>query len=171
MNVTILLHGKNYNSSQSTPNKKAAGIDTIPIVDSAPKKDNLKYPNNYRGISSISTIVKLVSKIAENELSRIKQKYKRLVKEQASSMASTKNHYLAENINTYRAQVTTKPPLLSASISMRLVGKLLGEEFKFPSTRICKDPTILCVKTTLETAKFLNVIVLHRYLILNIIRL
>ncbi|PVU95698.1 hypothetical protein BB561_001666 [Smittium simulii] len=43
---------------KATPNKKAAWIDPIPIVDSAPRKDNLKYPNNYRGISSISTIVK-----------------------------------------------------------------------------------------------------------------
>ncbi|PVU92805.1 hypothetical protein BB561_003615 [Smittium simulii] len=43
---------------------------------------------------------------------------------------------LAQYINIYRAQVATKPPLLPASISMRLVGKLLGEELKLSSTRI-----------------------------------
>ncbi|PVU89039.1 hypothetical protein BB561_005590, partial [Smittium simulii] len=48
---------------------------------------------------------------------------------------------LAQYINIYRAQVATKPPLLPASISMRLVGKLLGEELKLSSTRIRKDPT------------------------------
>ncbi|PVU97267.1 hypothetical protein BB561_000672 [Smittium simulii] len=78
---------------------------------------------------------------------------------------------LAQYINIYRAQVATKPPLLSASISMRLVGKLLGEELKLSSTRICKDPTVLCVKTTLATAKFLNAIALSRYLMFNSIRL
>ncbi|PVU91787.1 hypothetical protein BB561_004197, partial [Smittium simulii] len=78
---------------------------------------------------------------------------------------------LAQYINIYRAQVATQPPLLPASISMRLVGKLLGEELKLSSTRICKDPTVLCVKTTLATAKFLNAIALPRYLMLNSIRL
>ncbi|PVU97935.1 hypothetical protein BB561_000195 [Smittium simulii] len=78
---------------------------------------------------------------------------------------------LAQYINIYRAQVATKPPILPASISMRLVGKLLGEELKLSSTRICKDPTVLCVKTTLATAKFLNAISLPRYLMLNSIRL
>ncbi|PVU92995.1 hypothetical protein BB561_003506, partial [Smittium simulii] len=78
---------------------------------------------------------------------------------------------LAQYINIYRAQVATKPPLLPASISMRLVGKLLGEELKLSSTRIRKDPTVLCVKTTLATAKFLNAISLPRYLMLNSIRL
>ncbi|PVU96847.1 hypothetical protein BB561_000960, partial [Smittium simulii] len=41
------------------------------------------------------------------------------------------------------------------------------EELKLSSTRICKDPTVLCVKTTLATAKFLNAIALPRYLMLN----
>ncbi|PVU89205.1 hypothetical protein BB561_005492 [Smittium simulii] len=54
---------------------------------------------------------------------------------------------------------------------MRLVGKLLGEELKLSSTRIRKDPTVLCVKTTLTTAKFLNAIAIPRYLMLNSIRL
>ncbi|PVU89403.1 hypothetical protein BB561_005379 [Smittium simulii] len=54
---------------------------------------------------------------------------------------------------------------------MRLVGKLLGEELKLSSTRIRKDPTALCVKTTLATANFLNAIALPRYLMLNSIRL
>ncbi|PVU97120.1 hypothetical protein BB561_000760 [Smittium simulii] len=74
---------------------------------------------------------------------------------------------LAQYINIYRAQVATKPPLLPASISLRLVGKLLGEELKLSSTRIRKDPTVLCVKTTLATAKFLNAIALPHYLMLN----
>ncbi|PVU89833.1 hypothetical protein BB561_005151 [Smittium simulii] len=78
---------------------------------------------------------------------------------------------LAQYINIYRAQVATKPPLLPALISMRLVGKLLGEELKLSSTEIRKDPTALCVKTTLATAKFLNSIALPRYLTLNGIRL
>ncbi|PVU91532.1 hypothetical protein BB561_004351 [Smittium simulii] len=69
------------------------------------------------------------------------------------------------------SQVATKPPLLPASISMRLVGKLLGEELKLSSTRIRKDPTVLCVKTTLVTAEFLNAIAFPRYLMLNSIRL
>ncbi|PVU93703.1 hypothetical protein BB561_003095 [Smittium simulii] len=69
------------------------------------------------------------------------------------------------------SQVATKPPILPASISMRLVGKLLEEELKLSSTRIRKDPTVLCVKTTLATAKFLNAIALPRYLMLNSIRL
>ncbi|PVU89160.1 hypothetical protein BB561_005515 [Smittium simulii] len=68
-------------------------------------------------------------------------------------------------------QVATKPSLLSASISMRLVDKLLEEELKLSSTRIRKDPTVLCVKTTLATAKFLNAIALPRYLMLNSISL
>ncbi|PVU96745.1 hypothetical protein BB561_000983 [Smittium simulii] len=50
-------------------------------------------------------------------------------------------------------------------------GKLLGEELKLSSTRICSDPTVLCVKTTLATAKFLNAIAIPRYLMLSIIRL
>ncbi|PVU86468.1 hypothetical protein BB561_006695, partial [Smittium simulii] len=67
---------------------------------------------------------------------------------------------LAQYINIYRAQVETKPPLLPASISMRLVGKLLGEELKLSSTRICKDPNVLCVKTTLATARSSNDVIL-----------
>ncbi|PVU95872.1 hypothetical protein BB561_001568, partial [Smittium simulii] len=66
---------------------------------------------------------------------------------------------------------TVAAPLLPASISMRLVGKLLGEELKLSSTEIRKDPSVLCVKTTLATAKFLNAIALPRYLMLNSIRL
>ncbi|PVU90904.1 hypothetical protein BB561_004668, partial [Smittium simulii] len=78
---------------------------------------------------------------------------------------------LAQYISIYNTQVATKPPLLPASISMRLVGKLLGEELKLPSTRICKNMTALYVKNTLVTAKFLNAIALPRYLMLNSIRL
>ncbi|PVU97839.1 hypothetical protein BB561_000282 [Smittium simulii] len=64
---------------------------------------------------------------------------------------------LAQYINIYRAQVATKPPLLPASISMRLVGKLLGEELKLSSTRIRKNSTVLCVKTALATANIYGV--------------
>ncbi|PVU94741.1 hypothetical protein BB561_002294 [Smittium simulii] len=78
---------------------------------------------------------------------------------------------LAQYINIYRAQIATKPPLLPASISMRLVGKLIGEVLKLSSARIRKDPTVLCVKTTLATAKFLNAISLPRYLMHNSIGL
>ncbi|PVU92893.1 hypothetical protein BB561_003563 [Smittium simulii] len=67
--------------------------------------------------------------------------------------------------------IATKPPLLPASISMRLDGKLLGDELKLSSTGIRNDPTVFCVKTMLETAKFLNVITLPRYLMLGGIRL
>ncbi|PVU87034.1 hypothetical protein BB561_006479 [Smittium simulii] len=42
---------------------------------------------------------------------------------------------LAQYINIYRAQVATKPLLFSASISMRLVAKLLGEELKLSTTK------------------------------------
>ncbi|PVU89456.1 hypothetical protein BB561_005343 [Smittium simulii] len=69
------------------------------------------------------------------------------------------------------SQVASKPTLFSASISMRLVGKLLEEYLKLSSTRICKDPTVLFVKTTLATANFLNLIVRLSYLILNNIKL
>ncbi|PVU94700.1 hypothetical protein BB561_002333 [Smittium simulii] len=74
---------------------------------------------------------------------------------------------LAQYINIYIAQVATKPPILPASISMRLVGKLLGKELKLSSTRICKDLTVLCVKTTLATANFLNAIAILRYPVLS----
>ncbi|PVU96037.1 hypothetical protein BB561_001438 [Smittium simulii] len=78
---------------------------------------------------------------------------------------------LAQYINIYRAQVATKPPLLPASISMRLFSKLLGEELKLSSTMVRKNPNVLCVKTTLITAKFLKAIALLCYLMLNSIRL
>ncbi|PVU93761.1 hypothetical protein BB561_003049, partial [Smittium simulii] len=77
---------------------------------------------------------------------------------------------LAQYINIM-IKVATKPPLLPASISTRLVGKLPEEVLKLSSTRIRKDPTVFCVKTTLETVKFLNAIALPRYLMLNSIRL
>ncbi|PVU98049.1 hypothetical protein BB561_000165 [Smittium simulii] len=67
---------------------------------------------------------------------------------------------LAQYINIYRAQVAKKPPLLPALISMRLFNKLLGKELKLSSTRICKYPTVLCVKVAPTTAKFLNSILL-----------
>ncbi|PVU95037.1 hypothetical protein BB561_002098 [Smittium simulii] len=78
---------------------------------------------------------------------------------------------LAQYINIYRAQVATNPLLLSASISMRLVCKLLGKGLKLSSTNICKNTTLICVKTTLATAKFLNANILLRYIMLNSLRL
>ncbi|PVU88199.1 hypothetical protein BB561_005971 [Smittium simulii] len=72
-----------------------------------------------------------------------------------------------ENILLEFTQVVTKPPLLPASTSMRLVGKLVWEELKRSSTRIHKDLTVLCIKTMTTTAKFLNAIALPRYLMLN----
>ncbi|PVU93139.1 hypothetical protein BB561_003447 [Smittium simulii] len=69
--------------------------------------------------------------------------------------------YYKKNILYYHLINKTKPPLLPASISMRLVGKLLGEELKLSSTRIRKYLNILCVKTTLATATFLNAISLY----------
>ncbi|PVU95652.1 hypothetical protein BB561_001674 [Smittium simulii] len=61
---------------------------------------------------------------------------------------------LAQYINIYRAQVATKPPLLSVSISMRLVGKLLGDELKLSSTRIHKDPMYSALKLRWQQQSF-----------------
>ncbi|PVU88412.1 hypothetical protein BB561_005878, partial [Smittium simulii] len=72
----------------------------------------------------------------------------------------TARRYAKSGVIEKRVQVATQPPLLFTLISMRLVGKLLGEELKLSGTRICKDPTVLCVKTTMSTAKFLNAIAL-----------
>ncbi|PVU89632.1 hypothetical protein BB561_005253 [Smittium simulii] len=58
-------------------------------------------------------------------------------------LLSLRADILAQYINICRVQVATKPPLLPSSISVRLVGKLLGEKLKFLSTRIRKDPTVL----------------------------
>ncbi|PVU89788.1 hypothetical protein BB561_005160 [Smittium simulii] len=75
---------------------------------------------------------------------------------QHGAMQTLRANILAQYINIYMAQVATKPPLLPASISMRLVGKLLGEELKLSSTIIRKDPTVLCDKTTLAKQKCNN---------------
>ncbi|PVU88780.1 hypothetical protein BB561_005699 [Smittium simulii] len=77
----------------------------------------------------------------------------------------------SETIEHMLLELATKSQLLPAPISMKLFGKLLGGELKLPSTMIRKDPTVLCDKTTLATAKFLNAIALPRYLILKKIRL
>ncbi|PVU93507.1 hypothetical protein BB561_003245 [Smittium simulii] len=90
---------------------------------------------------------------------------------ECSRWQALRTDILAQYINIYRGQVASNTLLLPALISMRLVGKLVGEELKLSSTRIHKDPTVLCVKTTLATAKFLNAISLPRYLMLNSIRL
>ncbi|PVU95871.1 hypothetical protein BB561_001540 [Smittium simulii] len=50
---------------------------------------------------------------------------------------------LSNYIQTYKLQLALTPKSLPASISMRLVGKLLGEELKLSSTEIRKDPNVL----------------------------
>ncbi|PVU94055.1 hypothetical protein BB561_002841 [Smittium simulii] len=69
------------------------------------------------------------------------------------------------------AQVSKKPPLIPASISPRLVGKLLVEKSKLPTTSIRKHPTVLHVTTTLAQTNFLIAIALSRYIVRNSIRL
>ncbi|PVU96727.1 hypothetical protein BB561_000992 [Smittium simulii] len=73
-------------------------------------------------------------------------------------------------INRNKSTSSKKNTILPASILMRLVGKLLGEELKLSSTRIRKDPTVLCIKTMLATANVLNAIALPRYPMLNKLR-
>ncbi|PVU94950.1 hypothetical protein BB561_002142 [Smittium simulii] len=87
-----------------------------------------------------------------------------------------KNDHSAETLLLKQSSIcyfnvvaATLPQLLPALISMWLVNKLLWEKLRLLSTRICKDPNVLCVKTTLATAKFLNAIALPRYLMLNTI--
>ncbi|OMJ12941.1 Transposon TX1 protein [Smittium culicis] len=53
------------------------------VVVPVPKKGDLKDPDNYRGISQIPTLAKLVAKIVATKLSKIDEKYSILVKEQA----------------------------------------------------------------------------------------
>ncbi|OLY78617.1 RNA-directed DNA polymerase from mobile element jockey [Smittium mucronatum] len=53
------------------------------IVVPIPKKGDLRDPNNYRGISLIPTLVKIVAKVAASKLSFLDLKYNILVKEQA----------------------------------------------------------------------------------------
>ncbi|PVU90628.1 hypothetical protein BB561_004801 [Smittium simulii] len=60
---------------------------------------------------------------------------------------------------------------LRANILAQYINIYRAQELMLSSTRICKDPTVLCVKTTLGTEKFLNAIALPRYLMLNSILL
>ncbi|PVU87240.1 hypothetical protein BB561_006415 [Smittium simulii] len=60
---------------------------------------------------------------------------------------------------------------LRADILAQYINIYRAQELKLSSTRIRKNPTVLCVKTTLATAKFFNAIALPRYLMLNSIRL
>ncbi|OLY79204.1 hypothetical protein AYI68_g6738 [Smittium mucronatum] len=53
------------------------------IVVPVPKKGDMKDPDNYRGISLIPTLSKLLSKIIATKLAQIDKKYEILVKEQA----------------------------------------------------------------------------------------
>ncbi|OLY77718.1 Transposon TX1 uncharacterized 149 kDa protein, partial [Smittium mucronatum] len=57
-------------------------MDTV-IVVLVPKKGDMKDPDNYRGISLIPTISKLLSKRIATKLAQIDKKYEILVKEQA----------------------------------------------------------------------------------------
>ncbi|PVU91901.1 hypothetical protein BB561_004141 [Smittium simulii] len=65
------------------------------------------------------------------------------------------------------APETIKHTTLELSRCPALCAKILVQYINM----ICKDPTLLCVKTTLTTAKFLSAIALSRYLMLNSIRL
>ncbi|OMJ23908.1 LINE-1 reverse transcriptase-like protein [Smittium culicis] len=53
------------------------------VVVPVPKQGDLKDPDNYRGISLIPTLAKLMAKIVATKLSKIDAKYQILVKEQA----------------------------------------------------------------------------------------
>ncbi|OMJ26741.1 Transposon TX1 uncharacterized [Smittium culicis] len=53
------------------------------VVVPVPKKGDLKDPDNYRGISLIPTLAKLMAKIVATKLSKIDTKYQILIKEQA----------------------------------------------------------------------------------------
>ncbi|OMJ25129.1 LINE-1 reverse transcriptase-like protein [Smittium culicis] len=53
------------------------------VVVPVPKKGDLKDPGNYRGISLIPTLAKLMAKIVATKLRKIDTKYQILVKEQA----------------------------------------------------------------------------------------
>ncbi|OMJ11664.1 LINE-1 reverse transcriptase-like protein [Smittium culicis] len=53
------------------------------VVVPVPKKADLKDPDNYRGISLIPTLARLVAKIVTTKLRKIDAKYQILVKEQA----------------------------------------------------------------------------------------
>ncbi|OMJ09028.1 RNA-directed DNA polymerase from mobile element jockey, partial [Smittium culicis] len=53
------------------------------VVVPVPKKGDLKDPDNYRGISLIPTLAKLMAKIMATKLSKIDKKYNIFVKEQA----------------------------------------------------------------------------------------
>ncbi|OMJ09297.1 Retrovirus-related Pol polyprotein from type-1 retrotransposable element R2 [Smittium culicis] len=53
------------------------------VVVPVPKKGDLKNPDNYRGISLIPTLEKLMAKIVATKISKIDTKYQILVKEQA----------------------------------------------------------------------------------------
>ncbi|OMJ11437.1 LINE-1 reverse transcriptase-like protein [Smittium culicis] len=52
------------------------------VVVPVPKKGDMKDPDNYRGISLIPTLEKLMAKIVATKLSKIDSKYQILVKEQ-----------------------------------------------------------------------------------------
>ncbi|OMJ15842.1 Transposon TX1 protein, partial [Smittium culicis] len=56
---------------------------TTSVVVPVPKKGDMRDPDNYRGISLIPTIIKLLAKIVAAKLAAIDIKYKLIVKEQA----------------------------------------------------------------------------------------
>ncbi|OMJ20553.1 hypothetical protein AYI69_g6165, partial [Smittium culicis] len=98
-----------------TPNNKATGADGVPseiwklgnipktmttsVVVPVPKKGDMKDPNNYRGISLIPTLIKLLAKILATKLAAIDKKYKILVKEQTGF----------RNFEKRRSSWTTQP--------------------------------------------------------------
>ncbi|OMJ12371.1 Transposon TX1 uncharacterized [Smittium culicis] len=56
---------------------------TTSVVVPVPMKGDMKDPNNYRGISLIPTLIKLLAKIVSTKLAAIDKKYNILDKEQA----------------------------------------------------------------------------------------
>ncbi|PVU97308.1 hypothetical protein BB561_000626 [Smittium simulii] len=117
MNLKILLRGKSI---------------VVPVL----KKQDLKDPNNHRGTSLIPTIIKLVSKIATDKLSRIEQKYNISVKEQA---------YFAKAYNK-----VPQSALLTKIVSVGIGGKLLSY-----IKVLYKNPK-MCVKIGNQASQLVN---------------
>ncbi|PVU87044.1 hypothetical protein BB561_006476 [Smittium simulii] len=64
---------------------------------------------------------------------------------QQGAMQKLEADTLAQYINIYMAQLAKSLPKLSASILMRLVGKLQGEELKLSSTIINKSTKLIII--------------------------
>ncbi|PVU86896.1 hypothetical protein BB561_006509 [Smittium simulii] len=102
INKTIKKKSNITTALKTTPSSKAAGIDTIPselwklVQDEIQqtsvavpifKNGNCQVSNNYRRISLIPTITKLIAKIVANKLNAFDTKYNTLCKEQAGFRA------------------------------------------------------------------------------------